>query len=53
LNIEYYNLECWWIKHLDFYSFLAAGKKKQLHVDKPDDDLVVNPYDALDDDDFM
>ncbi|KAL9381430.1 hypothetical protein Peur_027087 [Populus x canadensis] len=30
-----------------------AGKKKQLHVDKPDDDLVVNPYDALDDVDFM
>eukprot|EP00258_Populus_trichocarpa_P028390 XP_024444409.1 eukaryotic translation initiation factor 3 subunit J-like isoform X2 [Populus trichocarpa] len=30
-----------------------AGKKKQLHVDKPEDDLVVNPYDALDDVDFM
>eukprot|EP00258_Populus_trichocarpa_P032739 XP_024448758.1 eukaryotic translation initiation factor 3 subunit J isoform X5 [Populus trichocarpa] len=30
-----------------------AGKKKQLHVDKPDDDLVVDPYDALDDVDFM
>ncbi|CAK7338902.1 unnamed protein product [Dovyalis caffra] len=31
-----------------------GGKKKQLHVDKPDDDLVGNPYDALDDyDDFM
>ncbi|KAJ6370792.1 hypothetical protein OIU77_001325 [Salix suchowensis] len=30
-----------------------GGKKKQLHVDKPEDDLVVNPYDALDDYDFM
>lgn len=34
--------------------FLAAGsKKKQLLVDKPDDDLVVNGYDAPDDYDFM
>ncbi|KAJ7970180.1 Eukaryotic translation initiation factor 3 subunit J [Quillaja saponaria] len=31
----------------------TGGKKKQLHVDKPDDDLVVSGYDALDDDDFM
>ncbi|WCJ41947.1 Eukaryotic translation initiation factor 3 subunit J [Euphorbia peplus] len=31
----------------------TAGKKKQLHVDKPDDDLVVAGYDALDDYDFM
>ncbi|XP_077226762.1 uncharacterized protein LOC143860118 isoform X2 [Tasmannia lanceolata] len=32
----------------------AAGKKKQLIVDKPDDDVAVNAYDALDDyDDFM
>ncbi|ESQ47334.1 hypothetical protein EUTSA_v10027912mg [Eutrema salsugineum] len=30
-----------------------TGKKKQLHVDKPDDDLVAGPYDAMDDDDFM
>ncbi|CAL9224619.1 unnamed protein product [Arabidopsis halleri] len=30
-----------------------SGKKKQLHVDKPDDDLVGGPYDAMDDDDFM
>ncbi|CAH8385175.1 unnamed protein product [Eruca vesicaria subsp. sativa] len=30
-----------------------TGKKKQLHVDKPDDDLVSGPYDAMDDDDFM
>lgn len=28
-------------------------KKKQLHVDKPDDDLVVNAYDDIDDYDFM
>eukprot|EP00268_Persea_americana_P065860 TRINITY_DN8868_c0_g1_i2.p1 TRINITY_DN8868_c0_g1~~TRINITY_DN8868_c0_g1_i2.p1 ORF type:complete len:231 (-),score=83.92 TRINITY_DN8868_c0_g1_i2:442-1134(-) len=28
-------------------------KKKQLHVDKPDDDAVVDHYDALDDYDFM
>ncbi|KAG5227357.1 eukaryotic translation initiation factor [Salix suchowensis] len=31
----------------------VTGKKKQLHVDKPEDDLVVNPYDTLDDYDFM
>ncbi|KAJ7975356.1 Eukaryotic translation initiation factor 3 subunit J [Quillaja saponaria] len=31
----------------------TGGKKKQLHVDKPDDDLVVSGYDALDDYDFM
>ncbi|KAF7820311.1 eukaryotic translation initiation factor 3 subunit J-like [Senna tora] len=30
-----------------------GAKKKQLHVDKPDDDLVAAPYDALDDYDFM
>ncbi|KAB5516789.1 hypothetical protein DKX38_027437 [Salix brachista] len=30
-----------------------VGKRKQLHVDKPEDDLVVNPYDTLDDYDFM
>ncbi|XP_057994992.1 uncharacterized protein LOC110640537 [Hevea brasiliensis] len=30
-----------------------TGKKKQLRVDKPDDDLVVDAYDALDDYDFM
>lgn len=31
----------------------SGGKKKQLHVDKPDDDIVVDTYDALDDYDFM
>ncbi|KAK6254441.1 Eukaryotic translation initiation factor 3 subunit J - like 1 [Theobroma cacao] len=31
----------------------TGGKKKQLHVDKPDDDLVVNAYDDVDDYDFM
>ncbi|CAN1175415.1 Eukaryotic translation initiation factor 3 subunit J [Linum perenne] len=31
----------------------TGGKKKQLHVDKPDDDMVVKGYDALDDYDFM
>ncbi|XVE82208.1 hypothetical protein DITRI_Ditri15bG0129000 [Diplodiscus trichospermus] len=31
----------------------TGGKKKQLHVDKPDDDLVVNAYDDLDEYDFM
>ncbi|GAY48188.1 hypothetical protein CUMW_109880 [Citrus unshiu] len=31
----------------------TGGKKKQLHVDKPDDDIVVDTYDALDDYDFM
>ncbi|XP_010553865.1 PREDICTED: eukaryotic translation initiation factor 3 subunit J-like [Tarenaya hassleriana] len=31
----------------------TGGKKKQLHVDKPDEDVVVDPYDALDDYDFM
>ncbi|CAH8385682.1 unnamed protein product [Eruca vesicaria subsp. sativa] len=30
-----------------------TGKKKQLHVDKPDDDLVSGPYGAMDDDEFM
>ncbi|XP_010435579.1 PREDICTED: eukaryotic translation initiation factor 3 subunit J [Camelina sativa] len=30
-----------------------TAKKKQLHVDKPDDDLVSGPYGAMDDDDFM
>ncbi|KAF8407558.1 hypothetical protein HHK36_006692 [Tetracentron sinense] len=30
-----------------------TAKKKQLHVDKADDDVVVNTYDALDDDDFI
>ncbi|GFS39480.1 translation initiation factor eIF3 subunit [Actinidia rufa] len=34
-------------------SFPAGTRKKQLHVDKPDDDVAVNAYDALDDDDFM
>lgn len=31
----------------------TGGKKKQLLVDKPDDDLVVNAYDGMDDYDFM
>ncbi|KAJ9141272.1 hypothetical protein P3X46_031822 [Hevea brasiliensis] len=31
----------------------VASSKKQLRVDKPDDDLVVDAYDALDDYDFM
>ncbi|MBA0616511.1 hypothetical protein Godav_016554 [Gossypium davidsonii] len=31
----------------------TVGKKKQLHVDKPDDDLVVNAYVDVDDYDFM
>ncbi|XAR58117.1 hypothetical protein NMG60_11026510 [Bertholletia excelsa] len=31
----------------------TGAKKKQLHVDKPDDDLVVDAYDAYDEDDFM
>lgn len=31
----------------------SGGKKKQLHVDRPDDDIVVDTYDALDDYDFM
>ncbi|PIA61839.1 hypothetical protein AQUCO_00200084v1 [Aquilegia coerulea] len=30
-----------------------SGKKKQLLVDKPDDDAVANTYEALDDYDFM
>ncbi|KAF3955670.1 hypothetical protein ACB098_09G080400 [Castanea mollissima] len=30
-----------------------GSKKKQLLVDKPDDDIAVNSYDALDDYDFM
>lgn len=31
----------------------VGGKKKQLHVDKPDDDIAVGQYDAVDDYDFM
>ena len=31
----------------------TGGTKKQLHVDNPDDDLVVDSYEALDDYDFM
>ncbi|KAL8143046.1 hypothetical protein V2J09_016078 [Rumex salicifolius] len=31
----------------------TGGKKKQLHMDKPDDDLVLNAYDGADDYDFM
>lgn len=31
----------------------TVTKKKQLHVDKPDDEAVVEAYDALDDYDFM
>ncbi|TYJ15445.1 hypothetical protein E1A91_A10G184400v1 [Gossypium mustelinum] len=31
----------------------TGGKKKQLHVDKPDDDLVVNAYDDIDEYDFI
>lgn len=33
-------------------SNVSGGKKKQLHVDKPDN-AVVDAYDALDDFDFM
>ncbi|CAL5323639.1 unnamed protein product [Camellia sinensis] len=31
----------------------TGAKKKQLHVDKPDDEAVVDAYDAYDDYDFM
>ncbi|KAI4352022.1 hypothetical protein L6164_006312 [Bauhinia variegata] len=31
----------------------TGGKKKQLHLDKPDEDLAAQTYDALDDYDFM
>lgn len=31
----------------------TGAKKKQVHVEKPDDDVIINTYDALDDDDFM
>ncbi|KAG9452213.1 hypothetical protein H6P81_005117 [Aristolochia fimbriata] len=31
----------------------TGTKKKQLHVDKPDDDVAVTAYDALDDYDFI
>ncbi|XP_057971640.1 uncharacterized protein LOC131160225 [Malania oleifera] len=31
----------------------TAAKKKQLHLDKPDDDLMVTAYDDVDDYDFM
>lgn len=39
--------------YLSFFSLCLLGKKKQLHVDKPHEDLVGGPYDAMDDDDFM
>lgn len=36
------------------YDFsLTGAKKKQLHVDKEDDEAVVNAYDGYDDYDFM
>lgn len=41
---------------IDFKVFVVAvgGKKKQLNVDKPDEDFVAaDRYDALDDFDFM
>lgn len=51
------------IVHVIFLSFpidlkvfvvSAGGKKKQLNVDKPDEDFVAaDRYDALDDFDFM
>ncbi|XP_060198518.1 uncharacterized protein LOC132627258 [Lycium barbarum] len=31
----------------------SGAKKKQIHVDKPDDEAVVNAYDGYDDYDFM
>lgn len=31
----------------------TGGKKKQLHVGKPDDDVIVDGYDGYDDYDFM
>lgn len=31
----------------------AGGKKKQLLVDKPDDDIATGHYDDVDDYDFM
>lgn len=34
-------------------SSFTGARKKQLHVDKPDDDIVVDGYEALDDFDFM
>ena len=34
-------------------SLSTAAKKKQLNVDKPDDDVVVTDYDGYDDYDFM
>lgn len=35
-------------------SLPAGAKKKQLHVDRPDDEAVVGAYDGVDDyDDFM
>lgn len=36
-----------------FWWLCPGAKKKQLHVDKPDDDVVVNAYDDIDDYDFM
>lgn len=41
-------------KFFNLVSCFSPGvKKKQLLVDRPDDDLVVNAYDAVDDYDFM
>ncbi|CAA7021666.1 unnamed protein product [Microthlaspi erraticum] len=31
----------------------TGGRKKQLQLDKADDDLVAGPYDAMDDFNFM
>ena len=36
------------------FAVTAGGKKKQLNVDKPDEDFIpADRYDALDDYDFM
>lgn len=50
------NLDSSWIMTYFMPSIIsnsAGPKKKQLHVDKVDDDIVGGAYDALDDYDFM
>lgn len=51
LMFLYVNVNCslFWL----LWGTAAAVKKKQLHVEKADDDLIVNTYDDVDDYDFM
>ena len=44
---------CLCLRIFKVFVLSAGGKKKQLNVDKPDDDFVADRYDVVDDYDFM